>query len=124
MTNIETFEDACKAIGIDAATVLPNVSGYPDYLQRHLLAAAKLLIINKALNGDWVRDFSFEAEAKYYIRFDADATEKYPNGFAVYETSDHGERASSTLLNEYKTEELAEYAGKQFLSLFKDLYTF
>lgn len=56
-TDIKTFEDACKALGMDMSDVeydLSNLSGLEGSLGEHLTAIYKLDIIRKALNGaDW-----------------------------------------------------------------------
>lgn len=56
-TDIKTFEDACKALGMDMSDVeydLSNLSGLEGGLGEHLTAIYKLDIIRKALNGaDW-----------------------------------------------------------------------
>lgn len=56
-TDIKTFEDACKALGIDMGSVeydLDKLSGVEGGLGEHLTAIYKLGIIRKALNGaDW-----------------------------------------------------------------------
>lgn len=56
-TDIKTFEDACKALGMDMSDVeydLNNLSGLEGGLGEHLTAIYKMDIIRKALNGaDW-----------------------------------------------------------------------
>lgn len=56
-TDIKTFKDACKALGMDMSDVeydLNNLSGLEGGLGEHLTAIYKLDIIRKALNGaDW-----------------------------------------------------------------------
>lgn len=56
-TNIKTFEDACKALGMDINKVARNLNSLTCMeggLGNHLTAIYKLNIIRKALNGaDW-----------------------------------------------------------------------
>lgn len=56
-TDIKTFEDACKALGMDMSKVecdLNNLTCLEGGLGEHLTAIYKLDIIRKALNGaDW-----------------------------------------------------------------------
>lgn len=56
-TDIKTFEDACKALGMNMTNVeydLSNLECLEDGLGEHLTAIYKLDIIRKALNGtDW-----------------------------------------------------------------------
>ena len=56
-TNIKTFEDACKALGLNMDFVnfaLCNMENIEGGLGKHLISIYKLDIIRKALNGaDW-----------------------------------------------------------------------
>lgn len=55
-TDIKTFEDACKALGMEMDNVkydLNEFSSLEGGLGKHLTAIYKLDIIRKALNGDW-----------------------------------------------------------------------
>lgn len=56
-TNIKTFEDACKALGLNMDFVnfaLCNMKNIEGGFGKHLMAIYKLDIIRKALNGaDW-----------------------------------------------------------------------
>lgn len=72
-TNIKTFEDACKALGLNMDFVdfaLCNMKNIEGGLGKHLQAIYKLDIIRKALNGaDWNPKI---AEGKIYygwVRF-------------------------------------------------------
>lgn len=54
--NIKTFEDACKALGLNMDFVnfaLCNMENIEGGLGDHLTAIYKMDIIRKALNGDW-----------------------------------------------------------------------
>lgn len=72
-TDIKTFEDACKALGMDMSDVeydLSNLSGLEGGLGEHLTAIYKLDIIRKALNGaDWKPEMA-EGDIYYgWVRF-------------------------------------------------------
>lgn len=72
-TDIKTFEDACKALGMEMRFVeydLNELSGLEGGLGEHLKAIYKLDIIRKALNGaDWKPKMT-EDEIYYgWVRF-------------------------------------------------------
>lgn len=122
MAKIKTFEGACKVLGHDPIKVLPKVTGFPKAHQKALIATAKLIIINEALNfvdngkKKWVPDWNNTSEGKYYPWFWMDKP-----GFRLFgcvfdiATSTVGARLV------YRTRALAEYAAKQFAPLYKEL---
>lgn len=116
---IKTFEDACKALKLDPVTVLPSVDNIPN--GKAILAAATLFIIAQALNGDWKPDWNNDDEYKYYPWFDMEKDSNNPSGFRLfgvdyyYSISDVGSRLC------FQTRELAEYAGTQFVEIYRDL---
>lgn len=116
--NIKTFEDACKKLKLDPITVLPNTENLPN--GKAILAAAKLFIIAQALNGSWKPNWD-NMDRKWFPWFDLEKTESNPSGFrfydayCVYDYSTVGSRLC------FQTSELAEWAGKQFTDLYKDL---
>ena len=120
-TDIKTFEDACKALNLNAETVIPDFSQYPEEDRKALVAHAKLIIINKAINGGWKPDWSNDDQYKYYPWFDMDSSAS-GGGFsyddcAYWSTySDVGSRLC------FETREKAKYAGKQFESLYKEYF--
>lgn len=54
-SDIKTFWDACKALGLDEMKVMLDLQGCKsmDFNREHLVAIYKLDIIHKALNKDW-----------------------------------------------------------------------
>jgi hypothetical protein len=116
---VKTFEDACNVLGLDADDVLPydadDIMPYDaDDSTEAINAFAKLNAIAKALNEGWTPDWNNSNEYKYWPYF------KMQNGFSfdgvVYwcTLSAVGSRLC------FKTRELAEYAGKQFLDIYKE----
>ena len=74
MNQIKSFTEACKVLGIDPETVLPNVSAFPEQHQKALTAAGKLFIIADALNEGWKPDWN-DDNLKYYPWFDLEKDE-------------------------------------------------
>jgi hypothetical protein len=122
MKQIKTFEGACKVKGVDPIKVLPKVTGYPKGHHKALIALAKLIIINDALNfvdnGNkaWKPDWNNYSEGKYYPWFYLDKP-GFRLGGVHYANTYSG--VGSRLV--YRTRALAEFAAKQFKSLYKDL---
>ena len=110
--NIKSFEDACIVLNKQPESLLP--AG----LQPCDIAFIKLRIIAEALNEGWQPDWSNYREYKYYPWFNMD------NGFSfyVYVYNSANSNVGSRLC--FKSSDLAEYAGKTFTDLYKDMLTF
>jgi len=127
MKQIKTFEDACKVKGYNPETVLPDFSVFPEQHKKALTATSKLIIVNEAMNyvdngnKDWTPDWTNCEEDKYYPWFDLEKAENNPSGFRLHAVrcDDAYSSVGSRLV--YRTRKLAEYAAKQFESLYRDL---
>lgn len=112
---IKSFEDACKKQGI--STDLPEVSMLPEQLQKVVVSNYKLLIIAQAINNGWVPDWT-DCNWKYYPWF------RMSSPGSGFSSDDYGgvitySTVSSRLC--FETSEQAEYVGKQFTDLYKDV---
>jgi len=118
ISQVKTFEDACKVLGISTDT--PDVSKMPKSHQKALIAHYKLIIIAEALNEGWKPDWSNWDEYKYYPWFEYD---KSGSGFGFnysYWTYTDSDFTGSRLC--FKTKELSNYIGKQFLELYNEYF--
>ena len=141
---IKTFEDACNELGIEHPFVRSynHWMNYGVYNQPDIEAYLKLRIIAAALNEGWEPQF-VEDEWRYFPWFELytqkeidemDEEQKhrvvcrsfnYANAFGgVAYASTYGD-SSYTLASvgsrlAFKTRELAEYAGKQFIEIWAD----
>lgn len=82
-TDIKTFEDACKALGLNMAYVscsLCNMDSIEGSFEEHLMATYKLDIIRKALNEDWKPSLVQGSIYYPYVRF-------YPAGHKAREAA-------------------------------------
>lgn len=142
---VKTFEDAWKELGNhpfvkEYALINPFVNDY----SRDLVAYLKLRIIVAALNEGWEPKFT-EDEYRYFPWFYLYTKEEYDKldykekrrcvlrsgiithsyyGF-VYCYAHHDASNSFTYGGSrlaFKTRELAEYAGKQFIDIYADFY--
>lgn len=122
---VKTFEDALAIVGKN-----PNRDILLQYngADKEIIAAVaflKLSIICRALNEDWVPDWSNSDERKYYAWLEYGEREASPSGFGFsrsrYDDSNTYSIVGSRLC--YKSSELAIYAGQQFEALYNDLFT-
>ena len=120
MANVKTFEAACKKLKLDPAKVLPKVSGMPKHHQDAIIAHSKLVIITEALNDGWKPDWTNDDEWKYYPWFDLSSGSglRYYGCDYLFSSSPVGSRLC------FKSRELAEYAGKQFINLYEKSFLF
>lgn len=146
MDRIKTFEDAVEALGeehpfVVAYRQIEDIDECGDDIEAYL----KLRIVVAALNEGWEPQF-VAGEWRYYPWFwlytnqqienmDEEEREKvcrvvgrassYANAYGglVYSYASSVSTNSSTVSGSrlaFKTEELAEYAGKQFIEIYRD----
>ena len=134
---VKTFEDACHESGIDPEQYMSKYEDEPA----DVIAYMKLRVICKALNEGWTPRFvkgekryfpyfylytneeisrmSEEEKSRVVYRSDYHANAYGGVSFAcAYYDSVYVANVGSRLA--FKTEELAEYAGKQFIDLWTD----
>lgn len=114
---IKSFDNALEEIGgvSENAMTLLKYNG----IDRDMIAAQahmKLSIIARALNEGWKPDWTNSNEAKWYPYF------SNPSGFGFSHTDFYYCFTTSTVGSRlcFKSSELAEYAGKQFESIYND----
>lgn len=113
---VKTFEDA-----LDIVEITQNQQDILEYngqeLQmRSTQAHLKLSIIAKALNEGWEPDWTDASQYKYYpwMKYTEGVGFSFNGCGSGHTTSRVGSRLC------FKTRELAEYAGKQFQSIYND----
>lgn len=113
---IKTFEDACRERNKAPEEIRISGIGLTDEDLKGPTSFYKLQVINKALNGDWIPDFSDKNQPKYYPWFEY----KAGSGFGLisvvisYASTFVGSRLC------FKTRELAAYAATQFVKEYND----
>jgi hypothetical protein len=145
MEIIKTFQDAKEELGPENVFVKEynNIcsTGRPS---KDLLAYLRLRIITAALNEGWEPDFTNRKQDKYYpwfwlytrkeldelsdmerkkgISFGANANSGAYCGFLYANTSNAPSVANAGIGSRlcFKSKELAEYAGRQFIGLYLD----
>ena len=112
---VKSFEDARKLTG---RPDVPDFSNLPPDMRKYFEAQSKMIVIAEALNEGWIPDWDNYNEYKYYPWF-----EMSPSSFAFnvsfYDFADA--RAGSGSRLKFRTRELAEYAAKQFIDIWKDI---
>lgn len=112
---VKSFEDARKMTG---RPDVPDFSNLPTDMRKHFEAQYKMIVIAEALNEGWIPDWDNYDEYKYYPWF-----EMSPSSFAfvvsLYAYASAFAGSGSRL--KFRTRELAEYAAKQFIDIWKDI---
>ena len=114
-TKIKTFEAACKALKLDPKKCLPDVKGMPKHHQEATLAHAKLVIITEALNEGWKPNWKNGQWDKWYPWFDLSSG----SGLSLHGAANRGSYSCVGSRLCFKSQDLAEYAGKKFSALYK-----
>lgn len=112
---VKTFDDARKLTG---RPDVPDFSNLPTDMRKHFEAQYKMIVIAEALNEGWIPDWDNHNEYKYYPWF-----EMSPSSFAFCAShcDDADACAGSGSRLKFRTRELAEYAAKQFIDIWKDI---
>ena len=116
---VKSYEDACSVLNRE--TTLPDFSMLPEELQKSLIAHYKLVIITEALNEGHKHDWGNGKWDKWFPWF------RMNDSSAVGRFSFHGSgnRDSTSTCGSrlcFKSEKLADYAGKQFEDLYREYY--
>ncbi len=114
---VKTFEDACREAAEDIDAFHRSCAGLP----KDEVAYRMIKIIRKALNEGWTPDWNDGNQAKWYPYFDMRTSSGF--GFSVSGYVDWSTRTIAGSRLCFKSRELAEYAGTQFLAIYKDYMT-
>jgi hypothetical protein len=119
---IKTFEEACALQGYCTVEEIPFAEP-KNGRQKAANAFAKLTVIAEALNESWVPDWDNWNESKYYPWFNmrSESAGGSGLGFSFHDIAYvySGTCVGSRLV--FKSRALAEYAGKQFTDIYRDL---
>ena len=114
---VKTYEDACKELGRQAYNEdqLMKLG-----LTKNDIAYQKMVVIVEALNEGWKPDVCDSNVRRWYPWFDPKGS---PSSFAFGDSGyAYGiARAGSGSRLALKSEELADYCGRQFLQLWKEI---
>lgn len=119
-TDIKTFEDACKALALNPENLIPDFSLFPKSEIQAMIAHSKLVIIAKAINGDWVPDWKDYHQYKYYPWFSMGSSSGVGFSCDGYDDWTALSFVGSRLC--FESREKAKYVGKQFEYLYKSYF--
>lgn len=123
-TDLKTFEDACKVEKLDPKKVIPDFKAFPSKDRKAMIAHAKLVIIARAINRvanngkQWKPDWKNGQWDKYYPWF-------YLGGSSGFRCGDYAYWYSHSNVGSrlcFISRDVAEYAGKKFIKLYKDYF--
>lgn len=112
---IKTYEDALKETG---RPDVPDMSAFPEDMRKHFTALYKMVVIVEALNEGWKPDWNNTNEQKCFPWFWMSPS-SFAFGDSVYVSEDADAGSGSRL--KLKSYELADYCGKQFEDIWKDI---
>ncbi len=122
LTQLKTFEDACKIEQLDPKTVIPDFSCYPEQDRKSMIAHAKLVIIvraaNRIANGgeQWVPDFNDRDQRKYEAWFEM-------RGSSGFRFGDRGRWHSDSHVGSrlcFISSEVTQYVATTFIKLYNE----
>jgi len=113
---IKTWDDVCEELDIDD-TILPYKCP-KNKQQISANAFIKIQYISQVLNEGWEPNFKNTNEYKYYPYFQYKSS--HGGGFVFYCSYDHYVCGGLGFGFYYKTRELSDYAGNQFLEIYKE----
>ena len=124
-SQIKTWQEAFAAKGMNPE-IMPDVSMLPEAYRKQQLALYKLHVVAEVINDGWKPDYTNLRQWKYFPWFRVEASKENPSGFGLsfnvcaywYSFSGVGVRLC------FKSEEIAEYVGKQFIDLYQDLFLY
>ncbi len=119
---VKFIDDAIKELGDDDPEVLDLVALQKSKVSEHILNNQMLVVIVKALNEGWVPDWTNDDQWKHYPYFymdDSSASGRFSFGASADQRSDSG--VGSRLC--FKSQELSDYAAKQFLAIYQKVFT-
>lgn len=110
---VQSFEDACVVMKVDIAEFVRKFG----FLAKDTLAYEKLKVIAEALREGWKPNWNNSNQPKRYPWFDMRGAVSFVSVVTYW--GDTCSVVGSRLCQE--TEKKAEYMGKQFIDLYRDL---
>ncbi len=109
--NTKKFKQSCKAMGLDAANCLPDVSKMPAHLQDIVTAVAEMVINAEVINDGWEYH---PGESYWFPVFE------YTDSGWCYMGTDDGLGGGCSLAGApiFKTQKKAEYAANAFIKTY------
>lgn len=118
---VKSYEDACTVLGLpaDFGITANDIIGIGAVDTRSVIAYTKLIIIARALNEGWSPNWNDSDEYKYYPWFKMSAS---GSGLSYYDYDYWRTHSDVPARLCFKSSELSEYAGNQFVELYKEYF--
>ena len=118
---ITSFKDACKVLKLDPIKCLPKAPAASKEFASANEAHFKLMVIAKAIRGNWKPNWKDGNEKKYYCWFNLSV----PSGFGFSSTHYDYTRTYAHVGSRlcFPTSEMAEHFGKNFTEIHKAAMT-
>ena len=115
---IKTLQDAIDELGEQDEEVKFLRLLEPIGKETHVYGRQEAVVIAKALQEDWVADFSDSDQRKYTPYYESSSA----GGFVYHDYASWGTDTHVGSRLCFKSRELAEYAGKQFKDIYEEHY--
>lgn len=118
---IKSIDDAVEELGGNDVEVIELFKLQKAGITSHILKQQMAVVIIKALNEEWVPDWSDSSQYKYFAWFKMGSSSGvgFSCGDYVFWSSNSAVGSRLAL----KSSSLAKYAGTQFTGIFKDFMT-
>lgn len=121
---VKSFKDARRILGKNHAYVVAYTNAMNGIFgnvsasfNRSYIAYMKLRIISEVLNEGWQPDWTNQGEERFYPCFEYGKSGEFKfRCLCIAATAEVGGMIC------YKTRDLAEYAGRQFIDIYKELF--
>jgi hypothetical protein len=114
---VTSYEAACEVCGTKRL-FQSDFNFLPDQDRASAFASHQIDIIARALNGDCTFDYSNDNQKKWYIWFKWDENAAGGSGFSFDRVDYNYSYSRVGARHSFKDARLAEYAGKNFISIF------
>ncbi len=120
---VTTWEDVCREANVDPINYLPYPPSQRDEdvplteEEESINAFAKVSLIRKVLNEEWVADWDNDSQYKYHICFNMS-----PSGFGLDYVLFWNSLSVCGSRLVFRSDAVARHAAKHFLPVFKTLF--
>lgn len=114
LRKIKTWRDVLNAAGKEELEILPFKNPI-NKAQISINAVAKIQLISQVFNEDWIEDFNNSNQYKWFPWF-----QKAPGVWVFYRSYCYGSCSSLGFGFYFKSEEVSNYVGRQFIDIYKE----
>lgn len=115
---VVTYEEVCKYLGEKQLTIC-DFNNLSEYQRTKNLVTSKLQQIAKLFNGEWKVNIKDKNQQKWYPYFEITAD----GGLVYYGSGYDSDYCSYGLVVYFKDKKTAEFVGRNFINLYKELHS-